>query len=164
MSYSPFPPVDGTPASAAPTEALQVGGTDGTNLRALRTDQNGQEYVVPAAPGTATADRPAVELSVGIAAAVTVTTTVVAAPGAGKHFRVFAAKMSGGSSGTTVSVECTVNGKTMTLSQLIGVAGSDQFVAPLTGIKTDDNTALKVTFYAGTGGTNAFFLYTTETD
>lgn len=32
---------DGTPASAAPTVATQVGGTDGTNLRTLSTDTSG---------------------------------------------------------------------------------------------------------------------------
>lgn len=42
MTYKPFPPVDGAPAAAAPTEALQVGGTDGTNLRALSTDTGGR--------------------------------------------------------------------------------------------------------------------------
>jgi hypothetical protein len=40
---------DGTPSSAAPTKAIQVGGTDGTNLRAILTDALGRIEAVGAA-------------------------------------------------------------------------------------------------------------------
>lgn len=36
---------NGTPGSAAPTTATQVGGTDGTNLRAIKTDTSGNLIV-----------------------------------------------------------------------------------------------------------------------
>lgn len=38
-------PSEGAPAAAAPVDAVQVGGTDGTNLRALKTDTAGQLIV-----------------------------------------------------------------------------------------------------------------------
>src|SRR6185312_10909706 len=37
---------DGTVGSASPTTAIQVGGTDGTNLRAVLTDSSGHPLVI----------------------------------------------------------------------------------------------------------------------
>jgi hypothetical protein len=52
---------DGTPGAAAPAKALQIGGTDGTDLRALLTDNTGQLKVLventPAISGTVTANQ-----------------------------------------------------------------------------------------------------------
>jgi hypothetical protein len=46
--------LDGAPGAAAPANALQIGGTDGTNLRALLTSTTGQLHViVDTAPSTA---------------------------------------------------------------------------------------------------------------
>jgi len=42
VSYSPFPPAYAAPGAAVPTDALQIGGTDGTDLRALATDSSGR--------------------------------------------------------------------------------------------------------------------------
>jgi 5-hydroxyisourate hydrolase-like protein (transthyretin family) len=40
----------GTPATTAPTQAVQIGGTDGTDLRALATDTSGRPQVTVATP------------------------------------------------------------------------------------------------------------------
>lgn len=51
---------DGTPGSAVPSIAIQVGGSDGTNLRTIKTDTVGNLLasnkidLAPASPGTAT--------------------------------------------------------------------------------------------------------------
>src|SRR2546430_10300079 len=42
---------EGTPGSAAPAKALEVAGSDGTNLRTLKTSSTGQvDVTVPADP------------------------------------------------------------------------------------------------------------------
>lgn len=49
---------DGTPGSTAPTSAIQVGGTDGTDLRVIKTDSSGNLLVslkIDTTPGSPTA-------------------------------------------------------------------------------------------------------------
>lgn len=52
-SVSFVDPAEGTPGAVAPAEAIQTGGTDGTDLRAFLTDATGQQKVlVENFPGT----------------------------------------------------------------------------------------------------------------
>lgn len=46
MSYSPFPAAYTTTGSATPSSTLQVGGSDGTDLRVLLTSTTGQVHVL----------------------------------------------------------------------------------------------------------------------
>ena len=42
MTYSPFPPVFAAPGAGVPADTLQVGGSDGTDIRSLLTDTSGR--------------------------------------------------------------------------------------------------------------------------
>ena len=150
------------PASAVPADAVMIGATDGTNTRFIRSDGKGQQFVIPAAPNTATGDRPPNEITAYIAAAVTVTTTVAAAV-SGKSYRVYAVKLMAGGTGTTVACEGTSGSTVMTFCQANTFVGFDECTIPLSGLKMDANTALQVHFYGGSGGVNAWFLATLET-
>jgi hypothetical protein len=55
-------PAEGTPGVAAPVKALQVGGSDGTNLRTVATDASGQvKVLVQNAPSVAVSNFPATQ-------------------------------------------------------------------------------------------------------
>lgn len=61
--------ITGPPGSTAPTYAMQVGGSDGTNLRAIKTDTDGHPQVdVLSLPAADVTDRPARVLGVVTAA------------------------------------------------------------------------------------------------
>lgn len=45
MAYQPFPPVNAAPGSAIPTQGLLLGGSDGTDLRAVLVDTAGRPLI-----------------------------------------------------------------------------------------------------------------------
>lgn len=75
-------------SSAAPNHVVQIGGFDGTDLRAMRVNQGGLPYMIPSAPATAASDHPPNELLVA-QIFVAQGSNILAAPGAGKRYRVF---------------------------------------------------------------------------
>jgi len=79
----------GGTGAANPGGTVQVGGTDGTDLRTLRTSEQGLPYAIPSPPGIDTGDRPPVELTWLTTTGLTVSTNVLSSPGAGKRYRLF---------------------------------------------------------------------------
>lgn len=153
-------------AAAIPADAVLSGVSDGTDIRAMRADAQGIIYDVPSAPNTAAGDRPLNELLYADANGISATTTLIAAPGANKHLRLFLLKVAVVSVGGQGYTSATYGGNTV-----YHVYGSNAIAAnpvgdtmtfPLTGLKLDSNTAVTANVNSGTLSFQA--LYTIEND
>jgi hypothetical protein len=148
----------GTPGVSSPADAIQVGGTDGGDLRALLTNKLGAQYVVPMAPDTAAGDHPPVELEFFAEAGTPNGTAIVAAPGAGKRIRVFAATCVANTAGDLAQLTDAVAGTAFIAAGSIAASMS---YAP-SGIPLAANSA--VTVNTSGGSTAAVSIcYTVET-
>jgi len=146
-------------AAAIPADAVQVGGSDGTNLRALRTNQSGVNYVIGGPPNTVTGDHPPQELtwnSFGINAAA----NILAAPGAGKRYRIHAITIASPTAGVLGQVyDASTN---LILLSVIGT-GNGTLVMPPPGAILSTNAALAATVALVAGTIYGSFYYTLET-
>ena len=149
----------GGTGAANPGGTVQVGGTDGTDLRTLRTSEQGMVYTVPSAPDTAAGDHPPNEL---LTAHVQLTASgnAFAAPGAGLRYRIFAAAMSALASGLTGWIyDLTATRLFLTM----GISGwAAQTYGP-TGIALSADSAITFGLNSGTGTTDIIIVYTVET-
>lgn len=130
--------------AAVPTDAIQVGGSDGTDLRALRVNKQGIAYAIPSAPDTATGDHPPnpvlmATFSQGENEGATV---VLAAPGSGNRIRLLGGWLyvSGASAGAADLFGIMSSAD----AYLVGVNAPNtaSVNAPLSGIALDTNTAI----------------------
>ncbi|HEY1716213.1 MAG TPA: hypothetical protein VGG07_25170 [Solirubrobacteraceae bacterium] len=149
----------GLPAAAAPFRAMQVGATDGTDLRALRGDQQGVLYAIGAIPNTAAGDHPPVELST-VGGGYTLTSTVLAAPGAGMRYRLFFAQLAPITAGLVVFLQDSVSSALYGFS---GLGAVESVPYPGQGIPMATDAALNLVFGTGAGTAYAFVAYTLET-
>lgn len=143
--------------NAAPVDALQIGGTDGTDLRAIRTDTNGQQFTVPAPPGTGTGDHPPVELSTAYVYNGTGGNVLVAAPGAGKRIRLFFVQLIAAISGSVAYLQ---NGAADRL-YAYGTSQGMTAKVPLAGIPVPANDSLVA--HISSGNVYCTVMYTIET-
>ena len=151
-------------AAAIPADAVQVGGSDGVNLRAMRVNQTGVPYSIPTVPNTAAGDRPPLELQWATAAVTAMTSTVVAAPGAGKRLRLFYIETWSQTSNATYALAVTdTAGNAINFGVSVSPAGATPppSALPLTGFLCGTNTAVSLIVTAGTGA--ATVGYTIET-
>ena len=147
------------PGSATPIDALLVGGTDGTDLRALRVDQRGVPYAGLTAPDLSTGDHPPVELL--FAAQNLAAAGVVLGPaGAGKRYRVFAAQMTSTNAANQGYLYDTVSG-----TPFLGYvnAGGFQLQYLPSGLPLSNNAGISLAVFAGAGGALCIVVYTLET-
>lgn len=125
---------------------------DGSKL----TDLHGQQYVIPTVPSTLANDHPPVELSYA-SATVGNGGVVLAAPGAGNRYRIFAAQIGN----FTTSVDASLydsNGVIFCTAHSVNPSG--WFTYPLTGIALPNNSNVRLG--AGGGTCTAVVVYTTE--
>lgn len=142
---------------SSPLIVIQVGGTDGTDLRAIRTDTNGQQFTVPVPPGTATGDHPPVELSTAYVYNGTGGNVLITAPGAGKRIRLFFVQLIAATSGSVAYLQ---NGA----ADRVYAYGTSQGMTakvPLAGIPVPANDSLVV--HASSGNVYCTVMYTIET-
>lgn len=91
------------PGHAAPGQAIEVAGTDGTDGRFLRTDTAGTLWAHPAVPATGSGDHPMVEVSYIQHWGSTFPVTIVPAPPAGERIRLLGASLTSDTSGLVVA-------------------------------------------------------------
>ena len=158
---------EGGTGSGSPSKAALMGVTDGTNLRGSLGNQQGQSYVMDAAPNTATGDHPPNELSYATLGQVTTTTSLVGAPGSGKRLRIFSVTITGSpnAGATTASL---VQDITTTSNEFTPYCYAGQgFTVPYpkTGIPMVANHGLQIGILGSVsaGGYGATVVYTTET-
>lgn len=124
------------------------------------TSRLGQQHIVPGAPSTLVGDHPPVELQSQSFYGITATTTILAAPGAAKRYRIFGAWAVNVGTGDTCLIEGTYNGNPCYLAA--PGSGSPNF--PLTGLALDANALVEVQVLFGSAGNYmGSVLYTTET-
>ncbi len=143
----------------APVDALQVAGTDGTDLRALRVDTQGQPFTIGAVPGTATGDHPPAEISV-TAALLTAAGTIVGAPGAGKRIRVYSMQMSSVASGLCGYMSDGVSGSPLLFC--VGI-GNSAVQLPGQGYALTANEPVYYAITDGSGAMRMTVYHTVET-
>jgi hypothetical protein len=141
---------------------LMAFGTDGTNARALRTNQQGLPYDIPSAPDVAVGDHPPNEL-VCIANFVgTGMGNLLAPPGAGVRYRLFHVSAQSGGGGDYLEIDA--GGLRLVVAgQVPGGAPNnlyDWVDIPLTGLAVAANTAIS---YNCNGTNNYRVIYTIET-
>ncbi len=138
---------------------LQIGGTDGTYLRALRTDASGQLQAVQTIPGTTAEDHPVTEI-LSESDTPAHDRDVISAPGAGKRLRVFAMQMSSTGAGTRgVLTEGSGGG----LLCACDIAGYGSVNLPDQGYALPENTSVYYNVITGTDGMHISIYYTIET-
>lgn len=145
--------------SAAPVDALQVGGTDGTDLRAIRTDTNGQQFTIPVPPGTGSSDHPPAGLQIA-AEVIPSGGVLLNPPGAGLRHRVFAAQVTTQSSAITGYLYDDVSGVPI-------CGGWQSAIAYMAfqpgGLALSTNAGIKWLTVSGSGSMLCIVTYTTET-
>lgn len=150
-----------TMASSATLGGLQTFGHDSLNLlRGFLTSEEGVQFVTPSPPGTFSGDHPPTERSFAVAARVGGTTTIVAAPGAGKRIRLYevGVQTEPGSSAAII-VNDTVSNFSMECNA--GQAFTHNFHDA--GVPCNTNKLVQVQLLAGTGIFSGSVLYTVET-
>ena len=123
------------------------------------TNSLGVQYVVPTVPNVAAGDHPPNEVSLtALTFNSTTNAQILAAPGAGKRYRVF------GISLFATSNWCYVNDNTGVAITGVSSGGTANWLAPGQGVPLATNSALAVGG-AGAGGTTGIVTvqYTTET-
>lgn len=123
------------------------------------SNQQGVQYVIPTIPATDANDHPPNELlvkNITLAAS----GTILAAPGAGKRYRVFSVQMA------TVTGGVLATAFDATSGLWIGVVagpGTSQATIPAQGYPMTANTALGYSLQAGAGSVASIVYYTIET-
>ena len=145
------------------TYGIQIAGSDGTDARVIRTDAQGITYAIPSAPDTATGDHPPNEL---LAASINSGSTLLAAPGGGLRYRIFAviiATTNVNGIGSFAYVAATKTGATVYLGFAAASPPSASPI-PLSGLALDANTAVTVGIVGGSVGTTVYAtaIYTLE--
>lgn len=123
------------------------------------SNQLGQQYVIPTVPSTATFDHPPNELQ-AVSASGSSGFTLLAAPGAGKRYRVFTAALS--CSGAAIDAAIWDASNDTQLLHITG-PGNPTITFPLTGVPLGTNASIGVPIFAAAGTLNAMVTYTTET-
>jgi hypothetical protein len=157
---------EGGTGSGTPSKAALMGVTDGTDLRGSLGNQQGQSYVMDAAPNTATGDHPPNELSYTTLGQVTTVTSLVGAPGSGKRLRIFSVTITGSANAGATSaavVQDITSGILLTPYCYEGQGFTVPY--PKTGIPMVANHGLQVNILGSVaaGGYGATVVYTTET-
>jgi len=163
VSDSDFANTIASPGGGLPNYSIMTGVSDGTHVERLRGTKGGVPYVVPSAPGEASGDRPPSEVLWAYSGAVTTSTVVIAAPGAGKRIRLFFITGFAFSSTANYYVTCEYGGSVLLpfVSELPAGATPPAITLPLTGLPCDANTAVTLGVNAGTAGCT--LGYTVET-
>jgi hypothetical protein len=148
---------------ASPGVGLEMLGTDGTNARVIAVSQQGIPYAIPSAPDTATGDHPPNEL---LAASINSDSPLLAAPGGGLRYRIFAviiATTNVNGIGSFAYVAATKTGATVYLGFAAASPPSASPI-PLSGLALDANTAVTVGIVGGSVGTTVYAtaIYTLE--
>ena len=135
--------VTAPPQNFALGNALIVAGVDGSNAYALATDQSGVLYSIPTVPGIGAGDHPKNEILCAPFDNVGGGTTILAAPGAGKRYRIFGGTLVNvGGAGAFADIQGVVNDQAWVFIHVDSSGITHQFTAPLTGIPTDADTAI----------------------
>ena len=123
------------------------------------SSSNGMQYVIPTVPSTLAGDHPPNELS-ATAFLLNSSTTQLAAPGAGKRYRVFSAQICGVSAGQTAWLADSVTGIAIVMTG----NGNAAFMswAP-SGLPLSANAAINFVQHFGTDYSVGCIAYTTET-
>jgi hypothetical protein len=143
----------------APVDGLQIAGTDGTDLQALRTDTRGAQFTVGSVPGTGSGDHPPTELSVA-AAIPSGQAVVVPAPGAGKRIRVFTMCMTSDSGALIGYLYDSVTGVALAVASQVS---NMTVTLPPQGHPLTENASLNYLLYGGSGLMIVIAYYTIET-
>lgn len=144
--------------AVAPADAVQIGGTDTLHLQALRMNRQGLPYVIPSAPSIVTGDHPPNELLVA-SGSFAANTVLLAAPGAGKRYRIFAANLAAIGANTSGYIEDTVSGQFFIVT-CEGASASLTY-GP-TGLPLSSNGAVEYILVNGVT-MNVVVVYTLET-
>jgi len=154
----------GTELVAAPLGRVIVAGTTAAGIvRAIRMSLTSEQYVIATAPGTGTGDHPPTEL---LAASINSGSTLLAAPGGGLRYRIFAviiATTNVNGIGSFAYVAATKTGATVYLGFAAASPPSASPI-PLSGLALDANTAVTVGIVGGSVGTTVYAtaIYTLE--
>lgn len=127
---------------------------------AMAQDDQGQSFVVPAAPGPGTRGHPVQEVQFGQVTGPGNGATFLAAPGAGKRYRIFQTSIF---ADIQASLNGTYSGSILFLDFISPTSGTLAGVVtpvPLSGVKLDANTAVTVGTTTGHGVFRIW--YTTE--
>lgn len=151
--------VIGSKGGKAPGEATQVAGTDGTDLRAVRTDPKGTLFTVPVAPsaeGGAGAPEPELQRASGLVEANGI---VLAGPGAEQRYRLFYAVLLPFSSAINGYLYESASGEL--LAPVVNLAAVPVSFAP-SGLPLKEDNGIGYTIRAGSGLVAYVIVYTTE--
>jgi hypothetical protein len=156
---SPYTGPAALPAAGSTTTGTVGGLTLGKVAQALLINAQGEQYVIPSAPSTASGDHPPNELQVAPFNGVTTNAFVLNAPGLGKRYRIFGGDMVDISGSFIYAFLYAVFNGVSTVIGGLWSSGSGQLtgmqlIVPLSGLAADANTAVTI----GTGA-NATKLY-----
>jgi hypothetical protein len=169
---SPYSGPTALPASAPPSTAAYIGTTvplfadlvggidHNHDLQALFVDTQGIPYAIPSAPSTAAGDHPPNELLV-LPFINAGSGVVLAAPGAGKRYRIFGGNIVSQDASAASSIVAVFGGVNGYLATCRSAADSVPFTVPLSGIPTDTNSAISVLTDKPNIGTGVIY-YTIE--
>lgn len=149
----------GGPGTPVPSGAFQVAGTDGANLRTLRTDKAGAPYVIGTVPSQAGSDHPPVELSV-ISPTLAASGNILAAPGVGLRYRIMSVQLTLAAAGMQGAIGDNLPGIGLCFSASTTTSGMQFYPS---GYPAANNGAIGYTLIAGAGNAYIVVVYTTET-
>lgn len=141
-----------------PVKALMVGGSNGVGLEPFKTNNKGQQYVIPTVPATDAGDHPVTELLAESFHTEANEETVIAAPGAGLRLRVFAGQLS--LSGLLAA--WLVDARSSIRLFSVQAPGTSSLTLPAQGYPLRENAALAYTRFVGTGAAVGTVYYTVE--
>lgn len=144
--------------SPAPADAIQVGGTDTLEIRALRMNRQGLPYTIPSAPSTVAGDHPPNELlsAAGTFAANGIFLPVVL----GKRYRIFSVMCAAEVAGLSFALNS--SGAVATFYVGTSLNAGYMGYGP-SGVPLDTGASVNFVLIAGAGSTLVSIVYTLET-
>ena len=137
----------------------------GSSGQAIATDSGGEQFVVPTAPGANPGDHPANELVIYPfnGSLTTAPSTLAAAPGVGKRYRIFYGKLWIYGTPTDGCEMFVDGGDIIALCGYVDLPNSDEFSYPQSGLPLNTNTGVFVQAVTSTVSAAGYVLATIET-